>query len=175
MPRARIAAGFGCGRKLEFVLCREFGLDGAALAVRAGQQFRQMMIALRPDHDIDHRGAADDLTAFGLRDATGHRDAHVAPRAGGVILGKAQPAELRIDFLGRLFANVAGVEDHQVGIIDARGLDKAVPRQRVHHALRIVDVHLAAIGLDMQLARRLHETRMLAWNGAKAARGSDIV
>ena len=35
-------------------------------------------------------------------------------------------------------------------------------RERIHHALRIVDVHLAAIGLDVQLARRLHGTRMLA-------------
>src|SRR6267142_623636 len=30
---------------------------------RAGQQLRQMMIALRADHHIDHRCAADDLIA----------------------------------------------------------------------------------------------------------------
>jgi hypothetical protein len=59
---------------------------------------------------------------------------------------------------GRLFADVAGVEDHQIRVIDIGGLDKAFRRQGVHHALRIVDVHLAAIGLDMQLARRCHGT-----------------
>jgi hypothetical protein len=69
-----------------------------------------------------------------------------------------QPAKLGVDFFGRLLADVAGVEDHQIRIFGALGLDKAFARQRVHHALRIVDVHLAAIGLDMQLARRLHGT-----------------
>ena len=78
--------------------------------------------------------------------------------ARGFVLDDAQPAELGIDLLGGLFADVAGVEDHQVGVVDAGGLDKAFRRQRVHHALRIVDVHLAAIGLDVQLARRLHGT-----------------
>ena len=53
---------------------------------------------------------------------------------------------------------MARVEDHQVGILGAGRLDKALDRQRVHHALGIVDVHLAAIGLDVQLARRLHGT-----------------
>ena len=117
-----------------------------------------MMVTLRTDHDIDHRRAADDLLAFGLGDAAGHRDIHVAAIARGFILDDAQPSELRVDLLGSLFADVTGVEDHQVRIVHACGFDKAFRRQRVHHALRIVDVHLAAIGLDMQLARRVHGT-----------------
>ena len=117
-----------------------------------------MVIALRTDDDIDHRRAADDLAAFGLRDAAGDRDVHAPALARGFVLDGAQPAEFRIDLLGSLFADVAGVEDDEIGVIDVCGLDKAFDRQRVHHALRIVDIHLAAIGLDMQLARRLHGT-----------------
>ena len=158
MPRARIASGFGGGQEAELVLDREFGLQRAAVALRARQQLRQMMIALRPDHDVDGRRAADDLLALGLRDAAGDRDAHLAAVARGLVLGDAQPAEFGVDLFGGLFADVAGVEDHQIRIVGAGGLDKAFGRQRVHHALRIVDIHLAAIGLDMQLARRLHGT-----------------
>ena len=131
-----------------------------------------MVIALRADHDVDGRRAADDLGAFGLRDAAGHRDAHLATVARGLVLGDAQPPEFGVDFFGSLLADVAGVEDHQVRIFSAGGLDKAFRRQRVHHALRIVDVHLAAIGLDMQLARRLHGTWIWGWNGANAAQRS---
>jgi len=52
----------------------------------------------------------------------------------------------------------AAVTRNQVRVVSACGLDKALRRQRVHHALRIVDVHLTTIGLDMQLARRAHGT-----------------
>ena len=34
------------------------------MAFGAGEQLRQMMIALRPDHDVDGRRTADDLPAF---------------------------------------------------------------------------------------------------------------
>ena len=161
MPRARIAAGFGGGQESELVLNREFGFDRAAVALRARQQLRQMMVALRADHDIDHRRAADDLGAFGLRDAAGHRDAHLAAVARGFVLGEAQPPQFRVDLLRCLFADVAGVEDHQIRVIHVGGLDKAFRRQRVHHALRIVDVHLTAVRLDVQLARRVHGAWML--------------
>ena len=63
-------------QKAELVLDREFGLQRAAVALRARQQLRQMMIALRADHDVHGRRAADDLLALGLRDAAGDRDAH---------------------------------------------------------------------------------------------------
>jgi len=83
--------------------------------------------------------------AFGLRDAAGHRDAHVAAIARGFVLDDAQPSELRVNLLGGLFADVTGVENHQVRIVNTCGLDKAFRCQRVHHALRIVDVHLTTI------------------------------
>ena len=116
------------------------------------------MIALRPDHDVHGRRAADDFLALGLRDAARDGNAHLTAVACGLVLGDAQPPEFGVDLFGSLLADMAGVEDHEIRILGAGRLDKAFARQRVHHALRIVDVHLAAIRLDMQLARRLHGT-----------------
>jgi hypothetical protein len=48
---------------------------------------------------------------------------------------------------------VAGVEQHEVRILDRLGRRIAFHRQRIGHALGIVDVHLAAIGLDEDLPR----------------------
>ena len=104
-----------------------------------------MMIALRADHDIDDGRAADDLAAFGLRDAARHRDPHLAPVARCFVLGSAQASELRIDFLGRLLADVTGVEDHKIGVVGVCRLDESFRRERVHHALCIVDIHLTAV------------------------------
>ena len=78
MPRARIASDFGCGRKPNLSWSGN-SVSIALLSARcAFEQLRQMMIALRADHDVDHGRAADDLLAFGLRDAAGDRDLHVA-------------------------------------------------------------------------------------------------
>ena len=103
------------------------------------------MIALRADHDIDRGRAADDLGAFRLRDAAGHRDTHMAAISRGFVLDDAQPSELGVNLLRRLLTDVAGIENHEVRVIHAGGLDKAFGRQRVHHALSIVDIHLTAV------------------------------
>ena len=46
------------------------------------------------------------------------------PSRGGALLHLADAAELGIDFFGRLLADVAGVEDDEVGVLRPRGLDK---------------------------------------------------
>ena len=60
---------------VELVLDRKLGVDDLAVARGAREQVRQAVIGLRPDHEIDGRRAADDLLAFGLRDAAGDGDA----------------------------------------------------------------------------------------------------
>ena len=68
------------GEMAELVLDRKLRVDD--LAVRgARQHLRQPVIALRPDHEIDPGRAAEDLLAFGLRDAAGDGDCHVAALA----------------------------------------------------------------------------------------------
>ena len=81
---------------------------------------------------------------------------HAAAVARGGLLERAHAAELGIDLLGRLLADVAGVEDDEVGVLGRRGLGIALGRQRVRHTMRIVDVHLAAERLDIDLARSAH-------------------
>ncbi|CKX76462.1 Uncharacterised protein [Mycobacterium tuberculosis] len=103
------------------------------------------MIALWADHDIDGAFAADDLAALRLCDAACDRDLHLAAVACSLVLGGAQAAEFRIDLLGCLLANVTGIEDHEVRVINTGRLHESLRRQRVHHALCIVDIHLTAV------------------------------
>jgi hypothetical protein len=66
------------GRQVvELVLGGELGVERARRA-RAAAIIRQAVIALRPDDEIDAGRAADDLGAFGLRDAAGDGDQHAA-------------------------------------------------------------------------------------------------
>src|ERR1700704_4332806 len=104
-----------------------------------------MGIALRTAPDTHPWRAPDNPIAFGLRDTAGHRDAHVAAITRGFVLDAAQPPELRVNLFGGLFSDVTCIEDHQISVVYACGFDKAFRCQRVHHALRIVDIHLTAI------------------------------
>ena len=90
------------------------------------EQVGQPVIALRADHEIDRRRAAQDFLAFGLGDAAGDRDRQAASARRGVILQYAHAAELGIDLLGRLLADMAGIEDDQIGIVRHRGLGKTL-------------------------------------------------
>ena len=65
-----------------------------------------------------------------------------------------KPAELGVDLLGRLLADVAGIEDDEIGSIGIRHGRIAVPRQQAGHPLAVVDIHLTAIGLDVHALGR---------------------
>ncbi len=106
------------------------------------------MVVLRPDDEIDDRRAGDDLLALRLRDAAGDRDLDILADGASGLLHLAHPAKLGIDLLGGLFANMAGVEDHKIGILHLRRLDIAFGRERIGHAGRVIDIHLAAIAFD---------------------------
>ena len=137
-------------QRVELVLDRELGIDDLAGARSAREQGRQAVIVLRSDDEVDGRGAADDLLAFGLRDAAGHRDHNIAARAGRGLLQAAHAAEFGIDLLRRLLPDVAGIEDDEIGVLGRCGLDIAFRRQGVRHTLRVVDVHLAAEGFYVE-------------------------
>jgi hypothetical protein len=123
----------------------------ALLAGRAGDQLRQTVVGLGAEHQIDLGRAAQDLRALRLGHATGHRNGHAPAGLGVGPLERAQPAELGIDLFGSLFPDMAGVEDHHIGALGPLGGDVAERRQHVGHARGIVDVHLTAIGLYVQL------------------------
>ena len=75
---------------------------------------------------------------------------------GGGFLERVDATDLGIDLLDGFLADVAGVEDDQIGIVRAGGLAEAGRRQRVRHTMGIVDVHLAAEGLDVDFAGSAH-------------------
>ena len=77
------------------------------------------MVALRADHDVDGRLTAQDFGALGLCDATSHHEGRAAAGLAALVLDLAKLAEFGEDFLGRPFANMASVEDDEIGLFDA--------------------------------------------------------
>ena len=109
------------------------------------------MIGLGSDDDVDRRLAQHDLLTLGLGDAAGDGDGH--PRLAACDLALTQfphLAELGIDLLGRLLADVAGIQDDEIGGFDLVGRGVAQRAQDIGHSFRVIDVHLAAVGLDEQ-------------------------
>ena len=117
-------------------------------AARARNHFGQPMVGLRPQNNVDVGRTPKDLLAFGLRNAASDGDHHAATRRRPVFLQSAQPAELRIHFLARLFAYMASVQYDHIRIIRriARGIAERC--QDIRHAGGVVDIHLTAIRLD---------------------------
>ena len=108
------------GQVVELVLGRKLGIDHAGLP-RAGEQLRQAVVALGADHHVDRGLARGDLRPFRLRHAARHHDAGVEAGALALALQLAQAPELGIDLLRRLLADVAGVEDDDVGLLHGLG------------------------------------------------------
>ena len=106
------------------------------------------MIGLRPHDDVDGGLAAHDLLALGLGDAAGDGDGEVAALGAALELGVAQAAQLGIDLLRGVLADVAGVQHDQIGLLGRVRQGIAERPQDVGHAVRIVDVHLAPVGAD---------------------------
>ncbi len=90
--------------------------------------------------------------AFRLRHAAGDAEQHVAAFELLRLLDLADAAKFGINFLGGLLTDVAGVDQDEVGVFQNLRPGIAFGGQLVGHALRIVDIHLAAIGLDEDLA-----------------------
>ena len=109
------------------------------------------MIGLRPHHQIHRRLTRHDFRSLSLGDTTGHRQQHFSAGFGLFRFQGPEPTQLRIDFLGRLFPDVTGVEDHHVGALGRIRLGIAQRRQQIRHLGGIIGVHLAAIGFDEQL------------------------
>ena len=114
-----------------------------AFAAAAREHVRQTVQRLRAEDEVDVRRALDDRRAFLARDAAADADQRAARLQ---VLDAAEVAE---HLLLRLLAHRAGVEEDQVGVVDRVGRLVAGGRmQHVGHLAGVVDVHLAAEGLD---------------------------
>ena len=143
-PRLRPGA-----EPVELRLGREVGVDRAGRA-RPRHELGQPVVGLGPHHEIDGGLARHDLRALGLRHAA--RDAN--PQVGVRGLQPLEPAELGVDLLRGLLADVAGVQQDEVGVLGRIDRLIALGRQRLGHALAVVDVHLAAVGADVEAGHR---------------------
>jgi hypothetical protein len=141
-------AGRADGKMSKLVLGREVGGDDAGPQARFAHELRQAMITLRTDHDIDRRLAAQDFRSLGLRYATGDDQRRPPPPPAALVFEFAQLAELGIDLLRRPFADMAGVEDDEIGVLDRMSLAVALFGRNIRHSLGVVDVHLASERLD---------------------------
>ena len=112
----------------------------------AAQQIGQTVIVLRPDDKIDGLLPAHDLAALGLRDAAGHHDLGGAPvrAARRPSLPRTLPSSEKT-FSAACLADVAGVEDDEIRVVQVLGFVEARRRQQIGHLLRIVSIHLTAI------------------------------
>src|SRR5207237_10381580 len=111
---------------------------------------------LRAD-DESHRGpTANDLCPLRLGDTAGDGNIHPASGTRSGLLEPTHASELGEDFLLRLFANVAGIQNDEIRILRRERFGEAFGRERVRHTLGIVDVHLTTEGLDVDLAVCAH-------------------
>ncbi len=131
------------------------------------------MIGLRAEDDVDMRRAAKDFGALGLRDAAAHCQHQPLAASAAVELARTQPAEFRVDLLRGLLANMAGVEDNHVGVVC--GIDQPVPerRQEIGHPRRIIDIHLAAVRLDVKALIHAASLRFCHAHACAPAMASD--
>ena len=103
------------------------------------------MQGLRPEDEIDIRGAGDDGRALLAGDAAADADHQI----GIELLQVPDPAQVVEYLLLRLLAHRAGIEQDDVGFLGAFRLDHAVAAgQHVGHLVGVVFVHLAAEGAD---------------------------
>ncbi len=135
----------------ELLVPRKFRFDDAFTFVRDTlNQLGQTMIALRTDDEIDRWLPRRDLGPLGLRHAARNGDDRVLAVPAARVLDVANAAQIRIDLLCCLLADVAGIEDHEIGGLEFGRLGVPLARQRFGHALAVVDVHLASERLQIE-------------------------
>jgi hypothetical protein len=115
------------------------------------------VVALRSEYQIDCRRAADDLFALGLRYTTGYRDEHTAIFGRGGFFEAAHAAKFGVNLFSGFLADMAGIQDDEIGILGCGSLDVTVRRQGVRHPTRVVDVHLTTKRFDVKLTGLAHK------------------
>ena len=135
----------------------EADVDLRAAGALAGlEHLRQAVQRLRAEDHVDIGRALDDGCAFLAGHAAADADQHA------LLLQVLDAAEIAEDLLLRLLAHRAGVEEDQVGLFRVVGRRVALGGLHdVGHLVRVVFVHLAAEGADVDLLLR----RRIGGNG----------
>ncbi len=113
---------------------------------------------MRANHNIDERRPLQQFAAFRLRNAPGDSNEQAITSGGSspITAHPVKPTKLRINFFGGLVANVAGVEDDEVRLGRIVDAPVSFAPQQFGHPRRVVDIHLAAEGLDMEPFLHVH-------------------
>ena len=121
------------------------------------------MDRLRAEYEVDEGRALEDAVAFLARDAAAHSDEELrAPQ-----LQQPPLAQVGKDFFLRLLADRTGIEEDDVGLFRVGGDFEAVGLvEDVRHPRRVVFVHLAAEGRNVQTAAHVSGRRSNAKKGA---------
>ena len=129
---------------------------------------RQAMQGLRAEHQVDVRRALDDGRAL----LAGHAAAHADQQARVALLQVAHAAQVGEHLLLGLLAHRAGVEQDQVRLVGVVGrLQPLGGAQHVGHLVRVVLVHLAAEGADVDLAGHVGRCEPFAVQGLASGDG----
>jgi len=120
---------------------------GAALAGPGlRDQLRQAAIAIGSDHEID---LGNSLEQFGA-ETLGHAAHHTQHIAGTLVAFQLTHASQHP--LLRVIAHGAGIDEQHIGVGRIFRTHVARTAQDAEHQLGIRDVHLAAVGLDVNAA-----------------------
>ena len=139
----RIVAAGEFGFKGLVVVCE----PGHALVagLELGQQAGQLAVAGRARHQVDVGSLREDFLAFKLRHAAQHRHGLLPRQRVGFEVTQA-----RENFLLGFVADGAGVQHHQVGFFGRRCRVVALCQQQTCDFFRVVDIHLAAEGFNVE-------------------------
>ncbi len=112
-------------------------------------QFQHAANIQRAEDEIHIRRPLQNLASGTLRDAAAHANQHVR----AILFDAFEAAQFTVKFLVRFLADAARVEQHQIGLFHV--IRQLVIRllQQADNALRVVLIHLAAIGFDGKLLR----------------------
>ena len=133
----------------------------AGVEARAADHLGQAAVTVRPRDDVEERRLLHNRDAIMLRHASEQPELDLRPR---LLKARELPQPVQHLLFGVL-ANRAGVEQHDVRIVDAVGSDVTGAAQDCAHRLRIGDIHLTAVGLQVNPRMRrtwctiIHKTR----------------
>ena len=128
------------------VLAGRLGEDLHHRPVTAGvvDEFRGPVHVVGAEHHVDVTGPLPDQLPILLGEAPGHRD----ERVGSLGLHRLEPAQGAVQLVVGVLPDAAGVEHHDVGVLQDGGALVPVVLEQPGDPLGIVLVHLAPEGAD---------------------------
>ena len=119
-------------------------LGDRALSPRLFEQVDGAVHIVRPEDDVDVAGLLLDEVTVLLGEAAADHDLQLGP--GG--LDGLEVPEGAVELVVRVLPNAAGVEHHDVGVVDAVGRHHTVGFEQPRDSLGVVLVHLTPVGAD---------------------------